>query len=292
MQKNGKKYIINLSKLVSESKEEDNLFWSSYINSENLFQELNFLDNETKNTSRLNWISKEIIFTKKETSKLLELVDNLNLTLFQFLSTCIGSLIYKYNSYENKEKIKFCYTVNVDHTKNFQGCHTNINPLFVDINSENSLKEIAEIIKNNRKKIKSHQTVPFEKIIENIKSNNPFYKFGNVIINHSPALVGVSIPRFKNLKVKLTKGPNTVGFHELAFTYNILDNKLYLQIDIISYKSSRQQLKEICKNFRNIVDTFLIKPKTRLSEIPLLTDFQSYNGITKNYPQTCRFQNY
>ncbi|AWN81561.1 Polyketide synthase PksJ [Candidatus Cardinium hertigii] len=264
--KSWKEQNVFLSPTIRPYHKENIQFWDSFFSNNNFKQPLRFLTSTARHSNKANhqkrsFFIKTKIFTKEETATLLQAV--VPFTLFHLMASAMASFIGKYNSILTQEAINIGYTVSIDDSKKGIGCFTNLNPLTVDYSPYSSPYEILLAIANTRKKIKPHQAVPFLELLNRLstKNNNPSRSF-NILINHSPGLIGIATPHLKGLKSKLMASPATEGPYDIGLIYNILNGKLHIQLNIAEQLSSKEQIEEMFINFNKTLNFFITKLNT------------------------------
>jgi len=255
---------------------EDFLFWKENFKSSSFTQKLRFLKQD--DSSDNSFLKEKLVFSKEETKQIINYIDNLSITLFQFLVGSLSGLIGRYNNITEEEFITLGHTVNLNKDQDIYGCFTNINPLQVKYSPSSTSREIMERIRFHRKKAKKHQHVPLVEIIKNLQLNGPNYSYFSIFINHSPGLIDPSPPFLKDLLTKIITFPTTDGHYDLGLIYSYVNQQLYIEFSIRKSMTSLLQLKELGKNFKDITSFFCKNIDSPISSFKLYTKYKKILG--------------
>ena len=259
-----------ISKL--DSNNDNHQFWYRLIEkNRHKKNQMNFLiRNEDKSSA---YCKKKITLNQEFTQEILTKSKEDNITLFHFLCSSLAVLLYKYNNIDSPLSFRYTHPVSIDATRNTIGCLININPLWVDVDSEKTLKDIYQQVKESRSRAKEHQHYPYLKMPAPQGSNDY-----SIFINHSPALIGIKVPVLNNAMCELITEPSTDGNYDFGLHYNILNGILHIELSIRSNYVTLDLLTELLTNLEHILLLSVRAPHTLISDLHLIPSQKIISG--------------
>lgn len=191
------------------------------------------------------------------------------LTMFQFVVAVTATVTRLYSVMKNhdEESITIAHTVNCRGGHQAYGCFTNLIPLFVKVNPDQTGAELLTSVQQKREAVRPHQNTPTLQLIEWAPyRENHGSRLLNLVVNASDGLMPYAVPVLKGCDVELTKSPNTGGQSDLAINFSSDGDQLFLSFDSSSRILARETLAALADNFVKVATFIAVSPDRPVCE--------------------------
>ena len=226
------------------------------------------------------------IFDSKITKKIKELSsDN---TLFITLLTLINILLSKYS---NEEDILIGSPISNRVHQNLLnqiGFYLNTLPLRNILNPNSSFKETLESIKKSTLESFSHQTYPFDKLVDelNLERNlnqNPLFNIMLVVHSSNQSEI-----KFGDIKAKSKEIERKISKFDITLNFSEIDDNLAIDIEYNTSLFTSETIENLALNLETLIDN--LTPNSAISEIDIVSPNQKeilkgFNNTEVDYPK-------
>lgn len=205
----------------------------------------------------------------EELASISSLLKQRGFTMFQFVVAVTATVIRLYSVMNNhdEESIIIAHTVNCRGEHQAYGCFTNLIPLFVTVNPDQTGAELLTSVQQERQAVRPHQNTPALQLIEWAPyRDNHGGRLLNLVVNASDGLIPYAVPVLKGCDVELTKSPNTGGQSDLAVNFSSDGDQLFLSFDSSSRILSRETLAALADNFVKVASFIAASPDRPVCE--------------------------
>ncbi len=251
-------------------------FWKANLQGMRLSQPLPFCFRTPKGKGVYLTVKRTLAINPKQGAKstleggsISSLLKQRGLTMFQFVVAVTATVTRLYSVMKNhdEETITIAHTVNCRGGHQAYGCFTNLIPLFVKVNLDQTGAELLTSVQQKREAVRPHQKTPTLQLIEWAPyRDNHSSRILNLVVNASDGLMPYAVPVLKGCDVELTKSPNTGGQSDLAINFSSDGDKLFLSFDSSSHILARETLAALADNFVKVATFIAASPDRPVCE--------------------------
>ncbi|MEG3990487.1 amino acid adenylation domain-containing protein [Microcoleus sp. S28C3] len=204
-------------------------------------------------------------------------------TLFMMLMAAFQTLIYRYTG---QTDIPVGTTANIRHRQELEGMigyFLNTLVLRTDLSGNPSFEELLMRVREVTLGAYAHQELPFQKLVEEIQpernlSHNPLFQVAFVL---EPPLAEMDGWRISQLDVD-TGAAKFDLYLELDERPSGIIGRLEYNTDLFDAATIRRML----GNFQTLLEGIVANPEQKISELPLLTQFERQQLAAWNHTET------
>lgn len=284
---------IEYKKIIAKQEE----YWlgkfEKYIPEFNLPRDYNYSNFQVFDGATLSFKLSE-----NETNLIKKFSENLGITLYVFLASCLKLFLSKVSSQEEivigtivsgRRTLAFDRTVGM--FSNTLVLHSRINPTF-------SIKEFLLYVKQSILEAFDNQDYPFELLVENINKDSEYYQQNpifNVCFTHDNIYSEIN-NIYKDAPSEFTHTPGIAKF-DLYLGSIDLGNQILLNLNYNTSIYKNETIEVFAKCLLEIIKQFVKDPRLNLKDIELIDDREKqklligFNNTFQPYPnQKCIHQ--
>ncbi|WP_242046405.1 MULTISPECIES: non-ribosomal peptide synthetase [Calothrix] len=236
-----------------------------------------------------NGAQEKLVISSTLTKELKNLSRQQGVTLFMTLLTAFKILLYRYTGQTDIVVGSPIANRNKAEIESLIGFFVNFLVLRTDFSGELSFKQLLARVKSTALEAYSHQDLPFEKLVEELKperdlSYNPLFQVVFVLQN-----IRIPTPQVAGISISCNETYNGASKFDLTLFVEEREQELVTTIEYNSDLFNVETIKRMLGHYATLLKGIIAKPDSSITKISLLTPAEEYqllvewNNTNKNY---------